>query len=254
MKLDDVTVVVTGGASGLGLATAQRLARRGARVALLDRDADRLRALEKSERLFPFECDVTDGPGLSQALDVVTRQLGPPAVAVGCAGVADAGRAVGREGPLALDRFERVLAVNLVGMFNLVRLSAARMIEREPDPTSGERGVLVMTASIAAFDGQIGQAAYAASKAGVVGMTLPLARELATHGVRVMSIAPGLFDTPMFGRLRPDLQEAMAKSVPFPSRLGQPDEYAALVEHIVENPMLNGEVVRLDGALRLSLR
>ena len=251
MEIDGKSALVTGAGSGLGAATARLLAERGARVALLDRDLDAARDQARAIGGLALACDVTDDHQATLAVDAAREQHGEAAILVNCAGIAPAKRVVGRDGPMPLDVFDRVIQVNLVGTFNLVRLAAAGMADRTPDEDSGERGVIVNTASVAAFEGQIGQAAYSASKAGVAGMTLPLARELARHGVRVMTIAPGLMSTPMLHGMPPEVQESLGAQVPFPPRLGRPEEYGALVLHIVENPMLNGEVIRLDGAIRM---
>jgi NAD(P)-dependent dehydrogenase (short-subunit alcohol dehydrogenase family) len=251
MQIEGGSAVVTGGASGLGLATAQRLAKGGAHVVLVDlpSSAGAEQAAAIGGTFVP--ADVTDEQQVSTALDAAVEH-GPLRVAVNCAGVGTAGRVIGKKGVLALEEFARVVNVNLIGTFNVIRLAAVRMLEAEP--IDGERGVIVNTASVAAFDGQIGQAAYSASKGGVVGMTLPIARDLADKLIRVMTIAPGLFLTPMLMGLPQEAQDSLGQQVPHPSRLGQPDEYAALVEHILANPMLNGEVIRLDGAIRMAPR
>ena len=250
MQIDGQAAVVTGGASGLGLATAEMLAGAGARVALLDIDG--ARAVDAAGRIggLGLQCDVADAAHAEQALAEARNAHGPAAILVNCAGIAAGKRIVGRDGPMPLAEFEQVIRVNLIGTFNLLRLAAADMAALEPD-AEGERGVIVNTASVAAFDGQIGQSAYAASKGGVAALTLPAAREFARHGIRVVTIAPGIFETPMMLGLPEAVQRSLAESVPFPRRLGQPAEYAALVEHILANPMLNGEVIRLDGALRM---
>jgi NAD(P)-dependent dehydrogenase (short-subunit alcohol dehydrogenase family) len=251
MRIQGAHALVTGAASGLGAATARRLHADGADVTLADLDADRGEALaaELGERARFTPADVAHPDGLAPAV----QAAGPLRVAVACAGVAAAEKIVGRSGPHAFDAFERVVRVNLVGTFNLLRLAAAAIAAQPPD-AEGERGVIVSTASIAAFEGQIGQIAYAASKAGVAGMTLPAARDLAPLGIRVCAIAPGTFDTPMLAGLPERTRAALGAQVPHPARLGRPAEYAALVAHIVENPMLNGEVIRLDGALRMPPR
>jgi NAD(P)-dependent dehydrogenase (short-subunit alcohol dehydrogenase family) len=253
MQLEGAVAVVTGGASGLGLAAARELGRAGAAVVLLDlpgpRGEQAARELGGEARFVPT--DVTDEASVQAAVDAATA-LGPLRVAVNCAGVGTPGRVLGKKGPLPLDAFATVVKVNLLGTFNVLRLAAAAIAET--DPVGGERGVVVNTASAAAFDGQIGQAAYSASKGGVVGMTLPLARDLADRLIRVMTIAPGLFDTPMLQGLPDSARQSLAAQVPMPSRLGDPAEYAALVRHICENPMLNGEVIRLDGAIRMAPR
>uniref|UniRef100_UPI00356B2BA7 SDR family NAD(P)-dependent oxidoreductase n=2 Tax=Immundisolibacter sp. TaxID=1934948 RepID=UPI00356B2BA7 len=244
---------VTGGASGLGLATARRVIAAGGRALLLDVNADAGAAAVATlgERAQFRAVDVTDGAALEAALDDGLMAMGGLDLAVSCAGVVGAGLTLGKTGPMPLEQFARTVGINLVGTFNLVRLAAARMQGNTPR-ADGERGVIVNTASVAAFDGQIGQAAYSASKGGVVGMTLPLAREFARHGIRVMSIAPGLFLTPMLESLPESVQQSLGASVPFPPRLGDPAEYAALVQTIVENVLLNGETIRLDGAIRLA--
>ena len=256
MEIRGSTAVVTGGGSGLGEATAREIAARGGRVLILD--LPRSPGAEVAKSLGPVArfgaADVTDEVQVAGALDRAMRELGPLRAVVNCAGIGTPGRVVDKTGqPLALAVFRQVIEVNLIGSFNVIRLAAARMLGNEPDP-AGERGVIVNTASIAAFEGQIGQAAYAASKGGVVGMTLPLARDLAAGGIRVCTIAPGLFATPMLMGLPEPARAALGKSIPFPPRLGEPPEYAALACHILENPMLNGEVIRLDGALRMQPR
>ncbi|CAN5129232.1 3-hydroxyacyl-CoA dehydrogenase [soil metagenome] len=244
MRIRDAAALVTGGASGLGLATAHALAAAGAHVTIADLPTSR--GADLPFRFVP--CDVRSEPEVQAAVDAT----GDLRIVVNCAGVATPGRAVGRDGPLPLVEFERVIAINLVGTFNVVRLAAARMSQLEP--LGEERGVVVNTASVAAFDGQIGQAAYSASKGGVAAMTLPLAREFAQHLIRVMTIAPGIFETPMMASLPEEAQRSLGEQVPHPSRLGRPGEYAALVQHIIENPMLNGETIRLDGAIRMAPR
>lgn len=255
MQITDRVAVVTGGASGLGAANVRLLASCGANVAILDvnvRDGRQLAEAYGAHGMF-VETDVTDGEAVQQAVSEVSRNFGGIHIVVNCAGIGTPGRVVSRQGPHPLNAFERVIQINLIGTFNVLRLAAAQMIGQEPDQ-EGERGVIVNTASVAAFDGQIGQAAYAASKAGIVGMTLPIARELATHGIRVMTIAPGIFDTPMLAGLPEAARASLGAQVPFPSRLGQPSEHATLVQHIIENRMLNGETIRLDGALRMAPR
>lgn len=253
MQVEGTVALVTGGASGLGRATVEELAAAGAAVVVADLPSSDGAALAEAlgERAVFAATDVTSEADVTAALDVAAA-LGDLRVVVCCAGVATPGRVVGRRGPLPLDRFETVVRVNLVGTFNVVRLAAARM--RELEPVGEERGVIVNTASVAAFEGQVGQAAYAASKGGVVAMTLALARDLADARIRVMSIAPGTFATPMVDGLPPDAITALEALTPHPARLGRPAEFAALVRHIVANPMLNGEVIRLDGALRMPPR
>jgi NAD(P)-dependent dehydrogenase (short-subunit alcohol dehydrogenase family) len=251
MDIADNVALVTGGASGLGLATGRALAAAGARVVLLDlpSSAGAEQAAELGAAFAPG--DVTSEADVAAALDTATA-LGPLRVAVNCAGVGTPGRVIGRNGVLPLESFTTVVTINLIGTFNVVRLAVERMLAN--DPIGEERGVIVNTASAAAFDGQIGQAAYSASKGGIVGMTLPLARDLADKMIRVMAIAPGLFRTPMLAGLPQEAQDSLGKQVPHPNRLGYPGEYAALVQHIVANPMLNGEVIRLDGAIRMAPR
>jgi NAD(P)-dependent dehydrogenase (short-subunit alcohol dehydrogenase family) len=253
MQIQGSVALVTGGASGLGLATARRLTAAGAQVVLLDLPsapgAQAVTELAPNAVFAPG--DVTNEQDVTVALDTATSR-GPLRIVVNCAGVGTAGRVIGKGGVLPLDQFSRVVTVNLIGTFNVLRLAAERIAAT--DPVDGERGVIVNTASVAAFDGQIGQAAYSASKGGVVGMTLPIARDLADKLIRVMTIAPGLFHTPMLAGLPQEAQDSLGAQVPHPSRLGDPDEYAALVEHIVMNPMLNGEVIRLDGAIRMAPR
>jgi NAD(P)-dependent dehydrogenase (short-subunit alcohol dehydrogenase family) len=258
MEVANRTFLVTGGGSGLGAATARTLAEAGARVLVADLDAaageETAAGIGESARF--VKTDVTDERSAHAAIDAAVHELGGLHGVVNCAGVAIAEKVLGRDGPHDLGSFAKTVQVNLIGTFNVIRLAAAVMKWNEPvgGEDDGERGVIVNTASVAAFDGQIGQAAYAASKGGVVSMTLPIARELARYGIRVMTIAPGIFDTPMMAGLPEEARESLGKQVPFPSRLGRPGEYAALVRHIMENPMLNGEVIRLDGAIRMSPR
>jgi len=253
MQIEGSVAVVTGGASGLGLATARRLVKAGAQVVLLDLpSAPGAAAVEEIGARAAFAPgDVTSETDVTAAFDAAAAR-GPIRIVVNCAGIGTAGRVIGRKGVLPLEQFARVVQVNLVGTFNVLRLGAERIIATEP--VDGERGVIVNTASAAAFDGQIGQAAYSASKGGVVGMTLPIARDLADKLIRVMTIAPGLFRTPMLAGLPQEAQDSLGAQVPHPSRLGDPDEFAALVEHVINNPMLNGEVIRLDGAIRMAPR
>jgi NAD(P)-dependent dehydrogenase (short-subunit alcohol dehydrogenase family) len=255
MQIGGSGALVAGGASGLGEATARRLHAEGAHVVIADVQQDRGRALAGAlgERARFVSVDVTNPDEVQAAVGAAAEQPVPLRIAVSCAGIGWAGRVVGKRGAHALEPFETVIRVNLIGTFNVMRLAAAVMVENEP-AESGERGVCVNTASIAAFDGQIGQIAYAASKGAIVSMTLPAARDLAPLGVRVCAIAPGTFDTPLLTNLPEEAREALRKVVPFPKRFGRPDEFAALVTHIVENGMLNGEVIRLDGALRMPPR
>lgn len=248
-------VLITGGASGLGAATARRLHANGAFVVVADLNEAVGQALvdELGQRARFIKTDVTSAESMEQAVAYAVGAATSLRGLVCCAGIATAERALGKDGPLALERFTRVIQINLVGTFNAIRLVAAEMAKNEADE-QGERGVIVMTASVASFDGQIGQAAYAASKAGVAGMTLPLAREYARFGIRVVSIAPGIFDTPLLQGLPEPARLSLGQQVPFPARMGQPEEYAALVEHITQNVYLNGETIRLDGAIRMAPR
>jgi NAD(P)-dependent dehydrogenase (short-subunit alcohol dehydrogenase family) len=255
MQISGAVAVITGGASGLGRATAERLVAAGGRVALLDLPqspgADTARAL--GDRVLFTPADVTSPDEVTAALDLAVERLGAVHVLVNCAGIGAADRTFGRRGPADLAGFTRVVTVNLIGHFNAIRLAAAHMAKNPPNE-EGERGVVINTASVAAYDGQIGQAAYSASKGGIVGMTLPIARDLAEIGVRVCTIAPGLFDTPLLASLPESARLSLGKQVPFPPRLGRPAEYAALAAHIIENVMLNGETIRLDGAIRMQPR
>jgi NAD(P)-dependent dehydrogenase (short-subunit alcohol dehydrogenase family) len=255
MLIQDTCAIITGGASGLGQAVAEGIVAAGGRVALLDVNAAAGQALADAlgDRATFIETDVTSEPAVNAAVEAATRAMGGINLAVSCAGVGWPKRLVGRDGPMAGDFFRKVIEINLVGTLLVCKAAAAAMQNNVPN-ADGERGAIVMTASVAAFDGQIGQVAYAASKGGVVGMTLPMARELAAFGIRVVTIAPGLFLTPMMAALPAEAQESLGKQVPFPPRLGRPAEYAALVRQVVENPMLNGETIRLDGAIRMSPR
>ena len=250
MEIKDAVAVVTGGASGLGLATAKRLLDRGASVVVIDLKGEEVVA-ELGPRARFAQANVTDPESVSAALDLA-EELGPLRINVNCAGIGNAVKTLGKDGPFPLDWFNAVVQVNLIGTFNVLRLAAERIAKTEP--LGEERGVIINTASVAAFDGQIGQAAYSASKGGVVGMTLPIARDLARDLIRVVTIAPGLFKTPLLAGLPEEAQASLGKQVPHPARLGDPDEYGALATHIVENPMLNGEVIRLDGAIRMAPR
>ncbi len=254
MQIDGRTFLVSGGSSGLGAACVSEFARNGANVVICDvseRGAELERELGSAVAF--VRTDVTSGDQVQNAVNAAVAKFGALHGAINCAGIATAERVIGRDGPQPLDHFSKVISVNLIGTFNVIRLAAAKMIERAVDPGE-DRGVIVCTASVAAYDGQVGQAAYSASKGGVVAMTLPIAREFAQHQIRVASIAPGIFDTPMLAGLPEPARESLGKQVPFPSRLGKPAEYAALARHIVENQMLNGEVIRLDGAIRMAPR
>jgi NAD(P)-dependent dehydrogenase (short-subunit alcohol dehydrogenase family) len=253
MDISNHVALVTGGASGLGRATVENFAAAGANVVIVDlpgSPGDEV-AKEIGDAVRFAPADVRDADAVSAALDVAT-ELGELRVVVNCAGTGDAIKTVGKQGAYPLDKFQRIIEINLIGTFNVIRLAAERMSVLEP--VGEERGVIVNTASIAAFDGQVGQAAYSASKGGIVGMTLPIARDLASLGIRVVTIAPGLFHTPLFGSLPAEAIDSLGSQVPHPSRLGDPTEFAMLAAHIVENPMLNGETIRLDGALRMAPR
>jgi len=255
MQMQDVRAVVTGGASGLGRAVAESVVAGGGRVALFDvnEEAGDTAARALGERAVFCKADVTDESAVESAVQVASERMGGVSVAVNCAGVGWPRRLVGKDGPMPVEFFRKVVEINLVGTLLVCRAAAVAM-QRNAPGADGERGVIVMTASVAAFDGQIGQVAYSASKGGVVGMTLPMARELASSGIRVMTIAPGIFKTPMVASLSEEAQVSLGKQVPFPPRLGQPTEYAQLVRQIIENPMLNGETIRLDGAIRMAPR
>jgi NAD(P)-dependent dehydrogenase (short-subunit alcohol dehydrogenase family) len=255
MKIEGKSVIVTGGTSGLGEATVRKLHYQGARVTILDVDSDRGKTLQsdlKQGSAF-IETDVRDETSVQLAIDQAIQQHGGLHVLVNCAGILIAEKVLGKEGPHDLGRFADVIQINLIGTFNTLRLAAAAMAGNQPDQ-EGERGVVINTASVAALEGQIGQAAYSASKGGVVALTLPVARELARQGIRVVTIAPGTFDTPLLSGLSEKARASLGEQVPFPSRLGHPEEFASLVQHIVENAMLNGETIRLDGALRMGPR
>jgi NAD(P)-dependent dehydrogenase (short-subunit alcohol dehydrogenase family) len=249
MRIEGAGAIVAGGASGLGAATARRLAAGGARVTIADLNAEKGEALAAELGAGFAACDVTD----ADQVEAAVRAAGELRISVCCAGVGWAEKTAGRRGPHSFEPFQTLITVNLIGTFNVLRLAAAAMLGNEPDG-EGERGVCINTASIAAYDGQIGQLAYSASKGGIVGMTLPAARDLAQSGIRVVTIAPGLFDTPLLAGLPEEARVALGEQVPHPHRLGRPDEYGELAAHIVENPMLNGEVIRLDGALRMPPR
>jgi NAD(P)-dependent dehydrogenase (short-subunit alcohol dehydrogenase family) len=253
MNLAGVAAIVTGGGSGLGRATAERFAAMGARVAVLDRNAKAAAEVAAAIGGLAASCDVADAASAEAALAEAAAAHGAARVLVNCAGIGTAKRVVGRDGAQPLADFETVIRVNLIGTFNMIRLAAAAMARLAP-LEGGERGVIISTASVAAYEGQIGQAAYSASKGGVVAMTLPIARELAQFGIRVNAIAPGLFLTPMLLGLPQEAQDSLGRSVPYPARLGEPREYAALAAHIVENAYLNGETIRIDGALRMQPR
>lgn len=253
MQMQDVRAVVSGGASGLGEATVRHIVGQGGKAVIFDLNEDRATSLINelgTDKVFFYKTDVTNEEMVEQSFANAYEQLGRVNTVINCAGVATPGKVLSKKGVLPLEQFEKVIKINLTGTFNVLRVGANYMHSNEPND-EGERGVIINTASVAAFEGQIGQAAYSASKGGVVGMTLPIARELAVHGIRVMAIAPGLVETPMFATLPEPAKAALAAMPPFPNRLGKPTEYALLVESIIRNPLLNGEVIRLDGALRM---
>ncbi len=251
MDVTGLAAVVTGGASGLGAATVKALAAAGAKVTALDMKADAVQAIAAETGGLGLVCDVADADAAAAAVAEASAAHGPCRILVNCAGIAPAKRVVGRDGPMPLADFELVVRVNLIGSFNLMRLCAAEMAAAEPLNDDGERGLVVSTASVAAYEGQVGQAAYSASKAGIVGLTLPVARELCRHGIRVNTIAPGLIGTPLLLNMPQEVQDNLAGQVPFPRRFGKPEEYAELVLHLCRNPMINGETIRLDGAMRM---
>lgn len=255
MQVAGRTFLVSGGASGLGAATVRKAVAAGGNAVIADTNAEQGKklALELGAHAGFFQMDVTDEIQVGKAITAAREKFGALHGAVSCAGIAPGERVLGKSGPHRLDSFRRAIEINLVGTFNVLRLAAQAMAENQPD-SEGERGIIINTASIAAYDGQIGQAAYSASKAGVAGLTLPAARELARLGIRVMTIAPGIFETPMVAAFTPELKQSLAAQIPFPPRLGRPDEFAALVEHIIVNTMLNGEVIRLDGAVRMAAK
>jgi 3-hydroxyacyl-CoA dehydrogenase/3-hydroxy-2-methylbutyryl-CoA dehydrogenase len=255
MRIEGTSALVAGGASGLGAATAKALYESGASLVIADHNAEKGQALvaELGERANFVEANVMEPEPIQAAVEAATKAPGGLRISVCCAGIGWAQRTAGKQGPHDLEIFHNVIKVNLIGTFNVLRLAAAAMVDNEPDE-DGERGVCVNTASIAAFDGQIGQVAYSASKGGIVGLTLPAARDLAGRGVRVVTIAPGTFDTPLLAALPEEARQELGAQVPFPNRLGRPEEFAALARHVVENPMVNGETIRLDGALRMPPR
>ena len=253
MHIENKGVLISGGASGLGAACARLLHQAGAKVVIADLNEETGKALatELGDSALFVKTNVTDEESVQSAVKAATATFGNLSITINCAGIGVAERVLGKNGPHGLASFTRVIQVNLIGTFNVIRLASAVMAQNQPNE-GGERGVIINTASVAAYDGQIGQAAYSASKGGIVGMTLPIARELARSGIRVMTIAPGIFDTPLLGALPEPARQSLGQQVPFPPRLGRPDEYAALAKHIIENEMLNGEVIRLDGAIRMA--
>jgi len=254
MQLNNQVALITGGASGLGLATAKSLQSQGLRIAVLDYDQASLERVSLEHGFVTHACDVADAQAVELACQKVVKEYGAIHINVNCAGIAPAARVVSREGVQPLSAFEKVIQVNLLGTFNVLRVVAGMMMQQDPVDNSDERGVIINTASVAAFDGQIGQAAYSASKGGVAAMTLPIAREFSKQGIRVMTIAPGIMQTPMMAAMPEKVQASLHATVPFPARMGLPEEYASLVRHIIENAYLNGEVIRLDGAIRMAMR
>lgn len=251
MKIQNTAAIVTGGGSGMGAETARHLAKLGAKVALLDVNLENAEQVAKEINGIAIACDVSNADSAAAAVEKAKAAHGTARICVNCAGIAPGKRVVGREGPMPLDDFRKVIEINLIGTFNIIRLVAASMSQSEAVNEDGERGVIINTASVAAFEGQIGQAGYSASKGGIVGMTLPIARELAQFGIRVMTIAPGIMETPMLRGMTPEIQASLSAQIPFPKRLGKASEYAQLAIQIIENIMLNGSVIRLDGAIRM---
>lgn len=254
MDIKKTISVVTGAASGMGLETAKQLAQAGSKLVLLDQNLEKIMQVAQEINGIAISCDVSDAAAVEKAFEELQAKWGSLQICVNCAGVAPAARIVGKQGPMPLEEFERVIRINLIGTFNVMRCAASCMMKSEPMNEDGERGVIINTASVAAYDGQIGQASYSASKGGVVSLTLPAAREFASYGIRVMVIAPGIIETPMMLNMPEKVQKGLLADVPFPKRFGKPLEYAELVKQIVQNPMLNGSVIRLDGALRMSAK
>ncbi|EKD70925.1 MAG: 3-hydroxyacyl-CoA dehydrogenase [uncultured bacterium] len=254
MEIKNCSAIVTGGASGMGAATARLLSKQGAKVALFDLNSQAAEKIAAEINGIAISCDVTNAENVERAVAEVQEKIGTPRICINCAGIVHGRRMVSQQGPMPLDEFRKVIEINLIGTFNVMRITAAAMQNLPVIAETGERGVIILTASVAAFEGQIGQTAYSSSKGGIVSLTLPAARELAQFGIRVMTIAPGLVDTPMFEKISPEARASLAAMVPFPKRLARPDEYAQLARHIIENTMLNGEVIRLDGALRMQAK
>lgn len=254
MQIKNSAIIVTGGASGMGAATARLLSKQGAKVALLDLNKEAAEKIANQIHGQAIYCDVTQAESVESAIALAAEHHGPARACINCAGIVHSRRMVNQQGSMPLEEFRRVIEINLIGTFNVMRIAAAAMIPLTVQADTEERGVIINTASVAAYEGQIGQTAYSASKGGIVSITLPAARELAQFGIRVMTIAPGLVDTPMFEKISPEARAALAASVPFPKRLARPEEYAHLVQQIIENAMLNGEVIRLDGALRMQAK
>jgi NAD(P)-dependent dehydrogenase (short-subunit alcohol dehydrogenase family) len=251
MQIQNCAVIITGGASGMGAATAKLLSKQGAKVALLDLNQEAAQKIAQEIQGVAIACDVTQSDSVAKALSEAQKQHGPARICINCAGIVHGRRMVNKQGVMPLEEFRKVIEINLIGSFNVMSQASAAMISLPTLGDSGERGVIINTASVAAFEGQIGQTAYSASKGAIVSLTLPAARELASFGIRVMTISPGLVDTPMFSKISPEARASLEAMVPFPKRLARPEEYAMLAKQIIENPMLNGEVIRLDGALRM---
>jgi NAD(P)-dependent dehydrogenase (short-subunit alcohol dehydrogenase family) len=254
MEIKNTAAIITGGASGMGAATARILAKAGAKVALLDINQEHAQKIANEIGGIAFACDVTNAESVAAAIKAAAEKHGPARICVNCAGIVHSRRMINKEGPMPLDEFNRVIQINLIGTYNVMRLAAADMIPLPALGESKERGIIINTASVAAYEGQIGQTAYSSSKGAIVGLTLPAARELAQFGIRVMTIAPGLVDTPMFDKIPPEARASLAEMVPFPKRLAHPEEYGKLAMHIIENEMLNGEVIRMDGAIRMQAK
>ncbi len=254
MEINNTVAIVSGGASGMGAATARLLSKMGAKVAIFDKNRELAEKVAAEIKGLAVDCDVTDEQSVETAVKLVTEKWGPARICINCAGIIHSRRMINQQGPMPLAEFKKVIEVNLIGTFNLMQKAAAVMIPLDPLGESNERGIIINTASVAAFEGQIGQTSYSASKGGIIALTLPAARELAQFGIRVMTIAPGLVDTPMFDKLSVDARAALIGGVPFPKRLADPKEFAMLAVHIIENVMLNGEVIRLDGALRMQAK
>lgn len=251
MKIENLTALVSGGASGLGLATAKKLAKQGAKVIILDSNIEAAERSASEINALAINCDVSDDNSVSYAMDEISKNCDTPRICINCAGIAPAKRIIGKNGPMPIEDFTKAIDINLNGTFNILTRVSHMISQLDPVNKHGERGIIINTASVAAFEGQIGQAAYSAAKSGVVGLTLPAARELARFGIRVNAIAPGLFATPMLLNMPEDVQNNLIASMPFPKRFGEPKEFADLVAHIIKNPMINGTVIRLDGALRM---
>lgn len=254
MELKDTIVLITGGGSGLGAAAAYYLAKKGARIAILDTSKEAIDRVVSDLKCIGILCDISNEEDIKKALDQVNQTLGIPRVCINCAGILDGGRIVGREGPMKADLFRKVIGINLIGTFMVMELALANMMKLQPVPETEERGVVINVASVAAYEGQLGQVAYSASKGGIMGMTLPAAREMGEYGIRVVSIAPGVFETPMMQKASDKVRSGLLESAIFPKRFGLPEEFAKLIAHIIDNPMMNGDTIPLDGAMRMPPR